>query len=74
MDNKHALSTGVTKGAAEGNAQWNVEKPSLLVFDVNETLIDFESMAPLFERIFGARTVLRENSLDVVSHVESTEL
>lgn len=60
MGNKQALSTGVTKGAAEGNGQWNLEKPSLLVFDVNETLIDFESMAPLFERIFGARTVLRE--------------
>ena len=60
MGNKQALSTGVTKCAAEGGAQWNLEKPSLLVFDVNETLIDFESMAPLFERIFGARAVLRE--------------
>src|SRR5262245_7865302 len=60
MGNKQALSTGVTKGAAEGNVQWNLEQPSLLVFDVNETLIDLESMAPLFERIFGARAVLRE--------------
>ena len=60
MGNKRDLSTGVTKGAAEGNAQWNLEKPSLLVFDVNETLIDLESMAPLFERIFGDRAVLRE--------------
>jgi 2-haloacid dehalogenase len=60
MGNKHSLSTGVTKGGADGNAQWNLEKPSLLVFDVNETLIDFESMVPLFERIFGARAVLRE--------------
>ena len=25
----------------------------LIVFDVNETLIDFEAMNPLFERIFG---------------------
>jgi 2-haloacid dehalogenase len=60
MGNKQALSTGVTKGATQGSAQWNLEKPSLLVFDVNETLIDFESMAPLFERIFGDRAVLRE--------------
>jgi 2-haloacid dehalogenase len=44
----------------EGNAQWNREKPAVLVFDVNETLIDIESMAPLFERIFGARAVMRE--------------
>jgi 2-haloacid dehalogenase len=35
-------------------------QPSVLVFDVNETLIDIESMATLFEEVFGARTVLRE--------------
>jgi 2-haloacid dehalogenase len=34
--------------------------PAVLVFDVNETLIDIESMAPLFERIFGDPRVLRE--------------
>jgi 2-haloacid dehalogenase len=35
-------------------------KPSVLVFDVNETLIDIESMTPLFERVFGDKRVLRE--------------
>lgn len=35
-------------------------KPSVLVFDVNETLIDIESLGAHFERIFGDRTVLRE--------------
>jgi 2-haloacid dehalogenase len=35
-------------------------KPSVLIFDVNETLIDLESMSPLFERIFGDKRVLRE--------------
>ncbi|HEY2472394.1 MAG TPA: HAD family hydrolase [Terracidiphilus sp.] len=34
--------------------------PSILVFDVNETLIDIESIAPLFQRIFGDKRVLRE--------------
>ncbi|MGH3643999.1 MAG: haloacid dehalogenase type II [Mycobacterium sp.] len=33
--------------------------PSVLVFDVNETLIDIESLGPNFERIFGDATVLR---------------
>jgi 2-haloacid dehalogenase len=33
---------------------------SVLVFDVNETLIDIESMAPLFERIFGDPQAVRE--------------
>ena len=40
--------------------QWNSEKPSVLIFDVNETLIDFESMDELFERIYGDRRVMRE--------------
>lgn len=35
-------------------------RPAVLVFDVNETLIDIESLAPHFERIFGDRVVLRE--------------
>jgi 2-haloacid dehalogenase len=50
--------------AAEGHIdakyQWNREKPTVLVFDVNETLIDYESMNPLFEKLFGDRRVLRE--------------
>jgi 2-haloacid dehalogenase len=29
------------------------------VFDVNETLLDFESMTPLFEQIFGDRRIMR---------------
>lgn len=36
------------------------DRPSVLVFDVNETLIDIDSMAPLFEHIFGDRRFLRE--------------
>lgn len=35
-------------------------KPSVLVFDVNETLIDLESIAPLFVELFGDERVLRE--------------
>jgi 2-haloacid dehalogenase len=34
--------------------------PSVLVFDVNETLIDIESVAPLFERLFGDPQAMRE--------------
>ncbi|TVO68440.1 haloacid dehalogenase type II [Denitromonas ohlonensis] len=36
-------------------------KPALiLVFDVNETLLDITTLEPLFERVFGDRRVLRE--------------
>src|ERR1700738_988093 len=34
--------------------------PSVLVFDVNETLIDIASLTPLFEQIFGDPRLLRE--------------
>jgi 2-haloacid dehalogenase len=35
-------------------------KPSVLVFDVNETLIDIDSIATIFGELFGDRRVLRE--------------
>jgi 2-haloacid dehalogenase len=31
----------------------------LIVFDVNETLLDLETMSPTFERIFGEKTAMR---------------
>ncbi|TKK91631.1 haloacid dehalogenase type II [Herbidospora galbida] len=37
-----------------------MSEPQVLVFDVNETLIDVESMSPLFEKIFGDARVMRE--------------
>lgn len=37
-----------------------IPAPSVLVFDVNETLIDIEALAPAFQRIFGAPQALRE--------------
>lgn len=34
--------------------------PSVLVFDVNETLLDIESIAPIFGELFGDERMLRE--------------
>jgi 2-haloacid dehalogenase len=34
--------------------------PSVLVFDVNETLIDIEALAPLFDQLFGDSRAMRE--------------
>jgi 2-haloacid dehalogenase len=42
--------------------------PAVLVFDVNETLIDIEAMAPLFERIFGDPWVMREWFAQLVTY------
>jgi 2-haloacid dehalogenase len=36
------------------------DAPSVLVFDVNETLIDIDSLTPLFEQIFGDPRLVRE--------------
>jgi 2-haloacid dehalogenase len=51
---------GHCRGRLDAKYQWNWENPTVLVFDVNETLIDFESMNPHFEKLFGDRRVLRE--------------
>jgi 2-haloacid dehalogenase len=40
--------------------KWHAGKASVLIFDVNETLIDFESMHAFFERLFGDKRVMRE--------------
>jgi 2-haloacid dehalogenase len=47
--------------------------PSICVFDVNETLLDIESIAPLFQRLFGDRKLVREwfNQLILYSDVIS---
>ena len=31
----------------------------LIVFDINETLLDLETMEPTFERIFGEKSAMR---------------
>lgn len=45
--------------------------PTILVFDVNETLLDIEYITPLFKRLFGAGYVMREwfNQLILYSNV-----
>jgi 2-haloacid dehalogenase len=48
--------------------------PPVLVFDVNETLIDIDSMAPLFEQIFGDVKALREWFGQLVMYSMTTTL
>jgi 2-haloacid dehalogenase len=53
------------------SSKHKAEAPSIFVFDVNETLIDIESISPVFGRIFGDPKVLREwfNQLILYSNV-----
>lgn len=48
--------------------------PSVLVFDVNETLIDIDSLAPLFEEIFGDPRIVREWFSQLVLYSMTTTL
>src|SRR5215813_11951341 len=48
--------------------------PSVLVFDVNETLIDIDAIAPLFEQIFGDATAIREWFGQLVMYSMTTAL
>ncbi|OBF03932.1 haloacid dehalogenase, type II [Mycobacterium sp. ACS4054] len=48
--------------------------PSVLVFDVNETLVDIESLSPLFGEVFGDQRVLREWFAQLVMYSMSVTL
>ncbi len=48
--------------------------PSIIVFDVNETLLDIETLAPLFARLFGDKRVLREWFAQLVLYSQTITL
>jgi 2-haloacid dehalogenase len=49
-------------------------KPSIIVFDVNETLIDIESLAPVFEHILGDPAAMRQWFDQLVMYSMATTL
>lgn len=48
--------------------------PSIIVFDVNETLLDLTTLEPLFERVFGDRAVMREWFAQLILYSEALTL
>lgn len=50
------------------------QTPQVLVFDVNETLLDIESLEPLFTRLFGNKGVLHEWFAQLVLYSEAVTL
>jgi 2-haloacid dehalogenase len=48
--------------------------PRVLVFDVNETLLDLTALAPHFEHVFGDRAILREWFNQVILFAEAVTL
>ena len=50
------------------------QSPSIIAFDVNETLLDLTTLEPLFERVFGHPRVLREWFAQLVLYSEALTL
>ena len=48
--------------------------PHVLVFDVNETLLDLRALEPHFERVFGDKWMLREWFNQVIQYAEAITL
>src|SRR5512143_2938769 len=48
--------------------------PRILVFDVNETLLDLKSLEPHFARVFGDKTMLGEWFSQVIQFAEALTL
>ncbi|MBS4154668.1 MULTISPECIES: haloacid dehalogenase type II [Cobetia] len=48
--------------------------PDVLVFDVNETLLDITTLSPLFSRVFGDESVLREWFAQLVLYSQTMTL
>ena len=55
-----SLSAMPLNTAAQGPARKGASRRRILVFDVNETMLDINALAPLFSRSFGNEQVLRE--------------
>ena len=56
------------------NKTANDKPSSILVFDVNETLLDIETLAPLFTRLFGHERILREWFAQLVLYSQAMTL
>lgn len=53
---------------------FHTTSPSIIVFDVNETLLDITTLDPLFDRVFGDRSVLREWFAQLVLYSQTMTL
>lgn len=49
-------------------------KPTVLVFDVNETLLDVTTLEPFFERLFGDAAVMRQWFAELVLYAQTVTL
>jgi 2-haloacid dehalogenase len=69
-----ATPVGRAALANDQGAEMNAIVPSVCVFDVNETLLDIEFIAPLFQRLFGDRKAMREWFGQLILYSETVTL
>ncbi|WP_265088524.1 hypothetical protein [Psychrobacter immobilis] len=50
------------------------KSPSIIVFDVNETLLDITTLEPLFARLFDDKQILREWFAQLVLYSQTMTL
>jgi 2-haloacid dehalogenase len=67
-------SAAALRGGRETPSVTGPHKPEVLVFDVNETLLDIDTLMPLFERLFGDGMVMREWFAQLVLYSEAMAL
>ena len=51
-----------------------MHKPKVIVFDVNETLLDIMTLEPLFERVFGNASFMREWFAELILYSQTITL
>jgi 2-haloacid dehalogenase len=56
------------------NSETLLMKRPLIVFDVNETLLDLETVSPIFERIFGEKRAMRLWYANLILYSEALTL
>jgi 2-haloacid dehalogenase len=66
-----ALAAMLPVGAGSGGASAQARTGTIVVFDVNETLLDVSALAPHFVRIFGRADVLPEWFTNVVLYSQT---
>ena len=69
-----ALATVSRPGPAVGQTVSQRRMPRIIVFDVNETLLDVDALKPHFARAFGDELVLREWFSTVLLYSEVASL
>ena len=69
-----ATAGGVTASAAGAAAQATTSRAKIIVFDVNETLLDVNALGPQFQRTFGDARVGQEWFSNVVLYSQVTTI